>query len=69
MKIEIHKRFISGFLTCWALTSLQQDYWGMEGTVRHVVNDWVSWKITVPLAIAVLLLARFLSYEAENEER
>lgn len=57
MTISISKKFVAGFMTCAAVRSLQEDYWGMEGTIRHVVNDWMSWKFTVPLAIVMLIVS------------
>lgn len=66
--ISLSKKFVAGFLTCSAVRSLQQDYWGMEGTIRHVVNDWVSWRITVPLAILLLIVALWLCVNPKKDE-
>lgn len=67
LRLEISRKFVAGWLTLSALQSLQQDYWGMEGTVRHVVNDWTSWKITVPIAILYLVIAIWLCRDPKPE--
>ena len=64
LRFEISKRFVAGFLTCSAITSLQQDILGMEGTVRMVVNHWITGWITVPLAILALIAAVILCHSS-----
>lgn len=60
---SISKKFLAGFLTHSAIVSLLQDYWGMEGTIRRMVNGWMSAWITVPVAIALLVLSAYLCHE------
>ena len=64
LNVSIPKPFIAGCLTFWAISSLQMDYLGMEGTIRDIVNHWVSWHYTVPLALVALFTARKLCREA-----
>jgi hypothetical protein len=66
--ISFSKKFAAGFLTCSAVRSLQEDYWGMEGTIRHVVSDWLSWKITVPLAIGLLVVSVWLCADPKKHD-
>jgi purine-cytosine permease-like protein len=66
--ISVSKKFMAGVLVCSALRSLQEDYWGMEGTIRHLVNDWVSWKITVPLAVGMLIASALLCADWEKAD-
>jgi hypothetical protein len=67
--IPFSKKFMAGVLTCDALRSLQQDYWGMEGTIRHIMNDWVGWKITVPLAVGMLIASALLCADWGKKDR
>jgi hypothetical protein len=63
IEFSISKKFVAGFLTCSAVRSLQQDYWGRDETIRHVVNDWVTAWWTVPAALVCLGLAVWLCHE------
>ena len=65
LTFSISKKFVAGMLTYSALQSLQMDYWGMEGTIRHIVNDWWSPWATVPMAIGLLVLAAWLCHESK----
>ena len=65
---SLNKSFMAGWLSCYAINSLQQDYWGMEGTVRHVVNGWMPAWITVPIAIGVLVIALALCHDPKPAE-
>ena len=67
IEFSISKKFVAGFLTCCAIRSLQQDYWGRDETIRHVVNDWVSAWWTVPLALVWLGLAIWLCLEPSTD--
>lgn len=60
LTFSISKKFAAGILTFWAVQSLQMDCLGMDGTIRHIANNWVSPWVTVPLAIVVLVIAAFL---------
>ena len=57
---SINKKFLAGILTLSALRSLQQDWWGRDETIRHVVNDWTTPWITVPIAIGFILIGGWL---------
>lgn len=63
LTISLSKKFLAGYLCHAAMVSLLQDYWGMEGTIRHMVNGWVSAWITVPVAVALLIFAGWLCHE------
>lgn len=66
---SINKKFLAGVLTLAALRSLQQDWWGRDETIRRVVDGWVSWKITVPIAIGYLIAALFLCRNPQPEPK
>jgi hypothetical protein len=66
--ISFNKKFMAGVLACDAIRSIRQDYLGMEGTIRHIVNDWVSWKITVPLAVGMLVVSALLCVDWWKED-
>lgn len=61
MKINVSNKFLAGILTHAAIQSLLQDLQGKEGYIRNVQEHWVDWKISVPIALAVWLLAFWLS--------
>ena len=64
---SINRKFLAGMLTLSAMRSLQQDWWGRDETIRHVVNGWTTWKITVPVAIGFLIFAAWLCHEPKNQ--
>lgn len=47
--------FVFGFFTYWALLSLNQDMLGKEKYLKLVETGWVDAKITVPIALLVLI--------------
>jgi hypothetical protein len=66
--ISFSKKFVAGVLACDAIRSLRQDYFGMEGTIRQIVNNWVSWKITVPLAVVMLVASALLCADWKEKD-
>ena len=63
LTFSIPKKFLAGILCHAAVLSLRQDCWGMEGTIRRMVNGWMSAWITVPAAIGILILSAYLCRE------
>jgi hypothetical protein len=63
-----YNAWYSGFISALALVSLFQDYCGKEGYIEVVRNHWMSAYITVPLALAALLLSFWLLWYARREE-
>lgn len=57
-------KFISGFLVCSSIHSLYQDWLGKEVYLALVDARWVSWKVSVPEAIACIIVA-ILIYNTE----
>jgi len=55
--------FWVGVMVCMALRSLQLDYIGKEKFIELCQNSWIDPKITVPLAIVLLLFA-YLGYRS-----
>lgn len=47
--------FWRGFVACWMVTSLIQDYIGKEAYLKKVEEGWIDASITVPIAIIVLI--------------
>jgi hypothetical protein len=48
--------FIRGMTTAFCLMSLYQDILGLDGYVSYVRRSWVDGSITVPVAIAALMI-------------
>lgn len=54
MKIH-YKSFVAGILVVTALKSLYQDSVGLDNYIEIVKANWISWKVSVPLTIVILL--------------
>jgi hypothetical protein len=54
------KKFLSGWLVATAVNSLEQDLLGKESYMKLIDAAWVSWTVTVPMAIATLICAVWL---------
>ena len=59
-------KYWSGFMTHVALLSLYQDFLGKDKYLQAADLLWVSWKITVPLALVLLILALMLFHSTER---
>ena len=59
MKIH-YKSFVAGILVVIASKSLYQDFLGLDGYIETVKAGWVSWKVSVPSAIVILLSIPYL---------
>ena len=57
----------SGILACLAISSLFQDYFGKVAYIEHINNHWVSWTITVPMAIIMLIVGAWLKITGESK--
>mgnify|MGYP001573840607 FL=1 len=59
--MKIHYRsFVAGILVAIALKSLYQDLLGLESYIEIVKAGWISWKVSVPYAIVILLSIPYL---------
>ena len=54
MKIH-YKSFVAGICFVVALRSLYQDLLGLDNYIEIVRSCWISWKVSVPFAIVILL--------------
>lgn len=61
------RQWIAGLLSGCCVTSLIQDFLGKEECLRRMNDNWVDWKITVPIAIVVWILVGFWSRRRKNE--
>lgn len=59
MKIN-YRSFLAGILIVTAIKSLYQDLLGLDNYLEVVRLNWVSWKISVPSAITILLFIPYL---------
>lgn len=50
-------RFLAGFCTALSLVSLHQDWLGRETYIASVRDNWASPMVSVPVALAILLVA------------
>jgi membrane associated rhomboid family serine protease len=51
------RKFWAGYITCAAVNSLVQDYYGKEVFLKMMANGWLDAKYTVPAAIIALIFA------------
>jgi hypothetical protein len=54
------KLFWAGWLAHMGLTSLHQDYYGKAHYIELVQDKWIDPSITIPLALALLVIAFYL---------
>lgn len=59
------KKFIAGGLVMMALISLEQDMMGKEKYLHLLSDAWVSPLYTVPIALAVIVIA-FCLYHSKT---
>ena len=59
--------FIAGWLAYAALVSLSQDIMGKAEYLRSTEARWIEWYISVPIALAILVLSCLLMNRAEKE--
>jgi len=57
----------AGFASHMAISSLMMDYRGKEETIRQIAWHWIDPKITVPMAIGLLVYAWTKCKKAEKE--
>lgn len=53
------RNFTAGFLSALALSSLAQDWYGKEGYINLVRENWIDSYFTIPLAIVILFYVTF----------
>ena len=56
----------AGFATHMALSSLGMDWRGQDGTIRLLATHWLDAKISVPLALGLLVYAGYRNNKAEK---
>lgn len=59
--------FWRGFVACWAVTSLIQDYIGKEAYLKKIEEGWIDASITVPIAITVLMYVLVGEWTKDND--
>lgn len=64
MKAAVQAAVWAGSLSTTALVSLVHDALGKELSLRLMDSTWVSWKITVPIALFQILLSIALVFYA-----
>ena len=58
--------FLAGWLSYGALTSISQDIIGKAEHVRRAEACWISWYISVPIALAALVISYLLLEKADR---
>jgi hypothetical protein len=48
--------FWEGVMTCACVSSLIQDFYGLEGWIAYVKAGWIDAKYSVPIAVIGLLM-------------
>jgi len=57
---------VRGWFCAFATMCLFQDWLGRDDYVDYVSNNWISGRVTVPIAVLVLAIA-LVSYLKEKE--
>lgn len=59
-------KFWAGWISYGAIRSLIQDYWGPDKMIQMVKEDWIDASITVPLALAMIIISICLYFKEEK---
>jgi hypothetical protein len=62
-----HKIHVSGLIFMACGNSLVQDFYGQEGMIKRIQENWIPWYYTVPIAIIVMLFSVGLFITSKKE--
>jgi len=60
-KARLSWTYWAGIVTAYCVISLHQDILGQEAYLHWIQEHWVSWKITVPIAVVLLVVVFFVA--------